>query len=152
MFNRFNLAILGMALCPPLFAFPCTFTLVKDTCWKDYDVSIQVFDVMNPKPMLSVIIPKGQNWVRQATECNLSQKLNYSATFTPAIWKGQEATTYHVKRIWTLPEKIAPGDSSWEVRLCFPGDFAKVPFPPTATSQCTCDYKSIPVIPPAKLP
>lgn len=154
MTNRLNISLtmLGMTLSTTLFAFPCTFTFVKDTCWQDYEVNMLVFDVMDPKPMLSVTVPKGKSWVRQEAECKKNQHINYSATFSPTIWKGQEKKIYYVKKTWTLPEEIKTGDSSWEVRLCFPQDFAKVPLPPTATSKCVCDYESIPVIPPAKLP
>lgn len=149
---KWSLVLLGVTLGTTVFALPCTFTLVKDSCWKDYDVTIIVHDVMNPKPMLSVTVPKGKTWVRQATECRESQKINYSATFSPVIWRGQENRVYYVKKTWTLPNKIKSGDSAWEVRLCFPQDFAKVPESPTATANCDCNYKSIPVIPPAKLP
>jgi hypothetical protein len=150
--SKLSFAILGMTSWLSLFAFPCTYTLVKDTCWADYEVNISVYDVMDSKPMFSVAIPKGKTWMRHEMDCKFNQSINYSATFSPAIWKGRENEVFHATRTWTLPKKVKPGDSAWEIRLCFPRDFAKVPLPPTATANCVCDYKSVPVIPPAQLP
>jgi hypothetical protein len=128
-------------------AFPCFFTLVKDSCWTDYTVTVNVTDVDTNQTIISVSVPEGQTWVRQPFTCQPSQKIVYTATFEPAIWENSEGVIYKAKRYWALPSTITPKQKAWEVPVCFPAAFAEVPFPPKVIGNCKCDFSSVPAIP-----
>jgi len=131
-----------------VFSFPCYFTLVKDNCWTNYDVTVVVTDANTSDILTRAVVPKGQQWIRSAFVCQPSQKLNYVATFAPTIWEGEENTKYTALSYWTLPASPDPGVSAWEIPACYSGDFSQVPLPPTAISSCKCNFKAVPPIPP----
>ena len=131
-----------------LFAFPCFFTVMKDSCWTNYDVTIAINDIHEEKPMLTVTVPKGKSWVRQQTDCNIGQKLTYSATFSPIIWENQANMVYKVQQIVTLPTAIQPKETAWDLHICFSEAFAKVPMPPSAGANCICNFNTIPAVEP----
>jgi len=131
-----------------IFAFPCFFTLVKDSCWTDYDVTVTVHDVINEQTILTVTVPKGKSWVREAFTCQPNQKLKYTAIFSPAIWENSEGKVYNAQHYWALPETITAAQKAWDIPVCYPEAFAEVPFPPKASGNCKCDLNSIPPIPP----
>jgi len=126
--------------------------MVKTNCWSDYDVTVDVMDAKEGNKLFSITVPKGQLWTRQTFDCNEGQTLMYVAQFSPIFWDKDKGKTYSAQRVWFLPETIAPGASAWNVSVCYPNDFSLVPMPPEATSNCQCDFKSIPVIPPKQLP
>lgn len=131
------------------YAFPCIFTVMKDSCWINYDVTVVIKDIRDDKPMLSVTVPKGKPWVRQRLDtCKAGQILTYSATFSPKIWEGDETTTFYVHQTWDLPKEVKPKETAWEVRICFPEIFAKVPLPPKAQANCSCNFDAVPAIEP----
>lgn len=129
-------------------AFPCYLTLVKDSCWTDYNVTVVVFDVASNASLVSVNIPKGQSWVRQSFTCQPAQSLKYQATFQPAFWESDIGKVYMGMNYWTLPTAVTNNDTAWEVPLCYPAAFSEVPLPPDATANCRCDFTSIPAIKP----
>jgi hypothetical protein len=133
-------------------AFTCYYTLAKDNCWKTYDVTVDVSDGATGAILTSVTIPKGELWVRKAFSCQPSQTLVYSARYEPIFWAQDKGKTYPSLRSWPLPQVINPGDSAWNISVCYPSAFASVPMPPQATNNCQCDFDSIPVIPPKQLP
>ena len=144
--------LIAWMITSPSWSFSCFYTLAKDSCWTDYDVSTSVIDSLTGGTLFTVTRPKGQHWIRRAFECNPNEKLMFSASFSPEIWEKDKGKTYKAKNFWFLPDKINPGDSAWEVSVCYPAQFADVPLPPKATSDCQCDFSSIPVIPPKQLP
>ncbi len=137
-----------MFVASQLFAFPCYFTLAKDSCWKNYDVQVVVTDAQTNKTIITVDVPKGQLWARQAFSCQPAQKFIYSATFKPIFWHSEVGKTYMALRYWSLPSSISKDQSAWNIPVCFPADFSAVPFPPDANGNCKCDFTSIPAIKP----
>lgn len=140
--------VLGSFWVTQSFAFPCYFTLVKDSCWTNYEVTVQVIDTDTQRQILTATIPKGKSWLRQPFSCQPAQKINYTATFKPVIWEHEADKVYSAKRYWMLPDAIRPDQSAWEVSVCFPAAFSTVPYPPDASGNCVCDFASIPAIPP----
>lgn len=131
-----------------LFAFPCYFTLAKDNCWTDYNVTVAVTDANNEKQILTITVPKGKSWGRASFTCQPGQTLRYQATFTPTMWEGSENTVYKAQHFWALPETLTPTQKAWEISVCYPSAFAEVPLPPTAGNSCKCDFSAVPIIPP----
>lgn len=130
------------------YAFKCYVTVVKDNCWIDYNVTVQIFDDVSKKQVVpEVLIPKGKQWKRNSFECQAKQGLYYQATFTPVIWSGQKPQTYSSKRIWYLPEKIdKETEVAWNIPICYGNDFSSVPLPPAVSGNCQCDFSKVPAI------
>lgn len=131
----------------PLMAFPCFFTLAKDSCWIDYDVTVVVTDADTSQQVLSINVPKGKSWTRQAFTCQTNQKLLYTATFEPTIWDNGKDAVYSAQHYWALPSAPTSKEKAWEIPVCYPAAFAAVPFPPNVSGNCQCDFDSIPAIP-----
>ena len=131
---RIVLAIVISWLSLSAYAVPCYLTLVKDSCWKMYDVTVDIKDAVTNKQLGSIIVPLGTAWGRQAFECSGGETLALFAKFSPAFWK--------------LPDALKPGEVAWNVTVCYPKYFANVPLPPNATSNCMCDVDNIPKISP----
>jgi hypothetical protein len=146
---RILVAILSIGFASSALAIPCFFTLIKDSCWKDYNVTVSVFDVNDEhKPVVDIIVPTGSSWSRQKTECNAGQIFRYQAQFTPVFWQkdlGKKYDGLHFKR---LPAKINPEDTAWNINICFPKDFSGAPLPPEAGLKCICDTSDIPDVEP----
>lgn len=136
----------------PLWAITCYFTLAKDNCWLKYNVTVDVLDAMSAKVLTSITVPAGKSWERVTFPCEIGgQKLMYHAQFTPSFWEGDTGKVYTAKNYWSLPAGIKPGDSAWNVSVCYPADFSEVPYPPDAKGTCRCDFSPIPVIPAKQL-
>lgn len=136
---------LGLCLTQASWSLSCFFTLVKDSCWKDYDVSVDVFDANTGKPVVNVVAPKSDTtWIRQPFDCTASQSLNFVASFAPTFWEADKGKHFKGKRTWTLPDTMHAGDTAWNVTVCYPEEFSAVPLPPTASGNCTCDATQIP--------
>ncbi|MFT4058123.1 MAG: hypothetical protein QM652_01090 [Legionella sp.] len=136
----------------PIWAITCYYTLAKDNCWLKYNVSVDVMDAVSAKVLTTVTIPAGQAWSRVTFPCETNgQKLLYHAQFSPLIWESEKGKIYVSKNYWSLPNGVKPGDSAWNVSVCYPSDFSEVPLPPEATNTCKCDFSSIPEIPPKQL-
>ncbi|MDX2346258.1 MAG: hypothetical protein QNK11_05260 [Legionella sp.] len=127
-------------------AFPCFITVMKGSCWKDYNVKVDVFDAEdneNNKILMHVDIPKGKSWARKAFEAKPKQRFVLRATFKPAFWKDEAGVKYQAKKYWLLPEKIDAKTIAWNVDACFPADFSSVPMPPDAGQNCACDKQKV---------
>lgn len=140
--------LIGLALSLRLQAFPCFLTLVKDSCWTNYNLSVVVTNVNNEKAMFTVSIPEGQSWSRQKFECQPKDGLSFSATFTPVFWESDADKVYPSQHNWSFPEAIAKGDTAWNMTICYPNEFSGVPLPPDAGGNCKCNTDTIPIIKP----
>lgn len=130
-----------------LWAISCYYTLAKNNCWIKYDVTVEVLDAMKNTILTTVTVPAGKLWSRVSFPCETDgQTLMYHARFTPVIWESEKGKVYPAKTFWSLPKQVNPGDSAWNVSVCYPSDFAEVPLPPEATNNCSCDFSSIPKI------
>lgn len=142
---------IAVAFSPVAAAYTCFFNFVKDSCWTDYDVTVDVTNAATSKKLFSLSVPKGQSWARKQFSCDAAESFNYSASFSPVFWQSDEGKHFSGKRTWTLPQTMTKGDTAWVITVCFPEQFSEVPLPPTANSKCVCDIQSIPpVIPPKK--
>jgi hypothetical protein len=139
----------GFICSGPIWPFTCYYTLAKDNCWTQYNVSVDVINSATSQKILTVTVPAGKAWARVAFDCSPAESLIYIAKFSPVFWKSEEDKSYRAVRNWSLPGQINPGDSAWNVPTCFPADFSEVPFPPKADGNCHCDFSVIPEIKPA---
>ncbi len=137
------LAIIAYSL--QSYAFSCYFTLVKDSCWTNYDVKVTVKDASTNQDMLTIVVPKGKSWNRVPFSCQPAQSFSYEAVFQPTFWQGEARDSYKSLKFVSLPKAINE-DVAWDVPVCYPQDFSAVPFPPTAGGNCACDFKSVPSI------
>lgn len=151
MFRKISILALSLISSTPLWAFTCYYTLAKDNCWAKYNVTVEVLDAATAKVLTTVVVPAGTPWVRQEFSCEVGEKLMYRARFSPIIWESEKGKAYSAKNYWSLPNEMKPGDSAWNVSVCYPADFSQVPLPPEAGGTCKCDFDSIPAIPPKKI-
>lgn len=132
-------------------AFNCYVTMVKDSCWTDYNLTVSVSNANNGKELIEVLVPKGKSWGREAFACDKGMTLALTAKFDPVFWSTDEGKTFPGQRYWKLPDNIESGISGWNVTVCYPKWFANVPTPPNATANCKCDTDNIPTLPPVKI-
>lgn len=144
MIRRSLTAFLMILFTTPGWSFSCFLTLVKDSCWTNYTVSMDVIDAATLKTLFTVTAPSGQSWARQEFTCTPKQVLLYVSRFSPVFWHNDEGKTYPGLRNWTLPSTVNPGERAWTIPVCFPAEFSQVPFPPDAKGNCACDFDSIP--------
>jgi hypothetical protein len=141
--------LMGLSL---LFFYPCSWatqcvlTLVKDSCWTDYQVNVQFTDKLSNKLVTTVNIPANQNWSRVKFNCAAGQVLAGVATFSPIIFSSEKNNTYSGVRFWHLPQTVPEAGVIWSLQICFGSDFANLPFPPKATGNCKCDTSLIPPV------
>ena len=140
--------LISLSFTTSLQAFPCFVTLVKDSCWTNYDVSVNVIGTATGNVITTVTVPKGQSWARGTFNCEPLEGLAYKATFSPVIWKTDTGKVYSARRDYSLPAEIKAGETAWNINLCYSADFAEVPLPPTADSNCQCSMDGIPPIKP----
>jgi len=145
------LFIIGFFISAQAFAFDCYVTLIKGSCWKNYDVTVSVLNANTEANLLEIVAPKGQMWTRQSFNCQPGTKLNYKAKFLPVIWESEANKIYPAVQYWSLPTDIKQNTSAWNLSICFPDAFSAVPLPPDATDQCHCDMKSVPPLPAKKI-
>lgn len=144
MINRFAICLL-LLVSQTTWSIQCFFTLVKDNCWLDYDVTVNVTDAITSKPVLTITVPKGKkSWERKTFDCQPLQSLDFVAKFSPIFWESDKGKTFKGKRTWTLPVHMEKGDTAWNITVCYPEQFTAIPLPPTAGSNCACDTKAIP--------
>lgn len=149
---RYSVSLLLAALSSQASAFQCYITLVKDSCWGDYNVKMVVLNAVNNQPLATVEAPKGKQWARQPFNCDPAMKLMYQASFEPTFWENDKGKVYWALRYWFLPGEIKSGQSAWDIPVCFPSAFSAVPFPPKVSGNCKCDFFSITPVPLGKAP
>ena len=151
--TKFNQLLIGLLIyffSSSIYAFSCYLTIMKSSCWQDFDVTITATDQVSHKQVIKAQDLKKNNlWTRTKFECSPRQGLVFQASFTPAIWQGTGNKMYQPKRVWFLPSDIEKGITSWNIPICYPSAFIGVPLPPNAKSLCTCENvkKDIPAIP-----
>ena len=146
--DRLFIIIFGLFLSIKAMAFPCFLTIVKDSCWTKYDVTVSAVNAGTGKDATSVTVPKSEKWKRVKFSCEPEEILTFKAVFSPVFWKSDEGKIYSSRRDWPFPDKIEKEASAWGVTLCYPKDFSEVPLPPDAVGNCVCDKSGIPPIPP----
>ena len=134
----------------PNYAFTCYATLIKDSCWLPYEVTIHIIDVQQRQEMTSVKADKGQSWARVKFDCEPGLKMLYKAEYKPVFWQSEVGRSYFAKNYWSLPMTVDKDTSAWEVQIFYPRNFSEIPFPPDAVGNCKYNLQAIPVIPKAK--
>ena len=143
---RLFMILVGACLFIQAHALPCYITLVKDNCWSNYNVSVDVVDVSNETVMTTLIIPEGTSWVRNEIVCQPKQTVMLKATFSPVFWESDTGKIFYAQRYWSFPEITKPGVTALSMTICYAKDFAGLSLPPEANGHCVCDTKSIPPI------
>lgn len=129
------------------FAFTCYFTLVKDSCWTNYDVTVSVLDARANKELVKLTVPKGTQWLRQAFDCEAGMTLMHKATFEPSFWESEKGRVYSSLNFLTLPDTVPKATAAWDLPICFPEKFSSVPLPPDAIGHCQCNMNAVPPVP-----
>ncbi len=145
-----KIVLMGVSLCVSLqtWAFPCFVTLVKDSCWIDYNVTVTVMNAQTGKQVASLIAPQSQSWVRQSFTCQPGDSLTFSAIFTPVFWESDKGKVYPGQSNWQLPQEIKKTEAAWNINICYPSEFSEVPLPPEANGSCKCITDNIPPVQP----
>lgn len=146
--RRILMMLSGVCFLTQVQAFPCYITMVKDSCWLKYNVTVDIVDVVTDKVVATMSMPEGKSWDRKKMVCQPKQTVSLRATYSPAFWSKDADKIYSGKRYWSFPEEVKKGDAAWNMMLCFSRDIAEVSLPPEASGQCVCDAKGIPAIEP----
>ena len=128
-------------------AFPCFITMVKDSCWTQYNVQVSINSATG-KVVATSSIPEGKSWDRQEFSCQPEETLSLNASFTPVFWQADTGKIYASRHNWSLPQEIKKGVTAWNITVCYPRDFAEVPLPPGAGTNCKCVTDTIPPVKP----
>lgn len=141
-----NYLLLTAMLIPfKLFALDCYFAVIKNSCWENYEV---VVDILKPDDktsvMFSIKVPKDQKWARVKRECSPGERFYSRGQFFPVFWDSEKGKYYYAKNYWALPKDIKEGTAAWNIPVCFPDAFSGAPLPPDAKGNCKCDTKQIP--------
>ncbi len=126
-------------------AVSCYITMVKASCWKDYDLYVTVKNSETGDKLGDITVSKGNLWNRKEFICKPGMTLGLEAKYVPEIWKGDKDKVFPSTRFWSLPKETNNTDAiGWNVTVCYPQSFSDVPLPPDATADCTCDMQAIP--------
>ncbi|MDP3704564.1 MAG: hypothetical protein Q8R24_01475 [Legionellaceae bacterium] len=150
MYKIIALFLMGCAFSTKMYAFTCYITIVKDSCWKKYNVIVKATNGTSGAEAVSVTVPAGEPWARQTFECAAGETLALEAQFNPVFWESDEGRKFPAQRYWKLPTEIESGVTGWNVTVCYPKWFSNVPSLPDAAENCKCDTDSIPPVPPLK--
>lgn len=148
MINRMLGLTLGFCLSGSLQAFPCFITMVKDQCWTNYELTIDVIKGRGGAKITTIVVPIGKSWVREKFDCQPKGTISLTATYSPVFWARDKGKVYRALHDWVLPDKIEKGDTAWNINVCFAEMFAEVPLPPEANGTCACEWKDIPAVEP----
>ena len=132
--------LLGILFNTNIYAFSCFLTMVKDNCWKDYEVKVKVFDTKDNQQVTEITVSKSQTWNRASFQCTPGQVFYMSAEFSPLIWQSEAGRTYDSQRYWALPKSVSAGEFAWNLSMCYSADFSGIPIPSSATNSCKCDF------------
>ena len=147
MFKRcgfWGLALSAMLIAQGAMAFPCFITIVKDSCWTNYAVTIDALDAVEGNILTTIVVSKGESWSRGRFEAKPRHHFMLRAKFEPAFWKSDVGKTYYTKYYWILPDAVKGKTTALHVSACFSKNFSGVPLPPGADSKCICPEQAIP--------
>lgn len=152
MYRRILLASVCLLLTTPVLSFQCYLTVVKDSCWKGYEIRVTAMQVETKQPISpEVVVPKDKMWARAPFNCKPSLHYYYQARYSPAIWAGKNNEVLYSKKVWMLPADINKKKAvAWNINVCYQADFASLDLPPTAKGKCRCDLSKIPEVKPPK--
>jgi surface antigen len=102
----------------------CLITLNKSKCWTNFSVTVKVIDTSKNTLLGTIVVNKGQNQAQQKISCASNQTLQYSATFSPVIWREDKDKIYYSKQYIQIPE-----GENWELNINFPDAFSELPDP-----------------------
>lgn len=139
MMMRFALGtILSLAISPALAAV-CQLHVLKDSCFHNYDVTVDVYLQGAPARLFDIPIVRGQDEGLREFNCEPDQIYELKARFAPAFWQGEENRIYAQRTYMRLPQNFPANTGVWKLTTCFGRDFIGVPLPPEASSQCRCE-------------
>lgn len=130
---------LGQAL-----AFPGEIEVVKEACWKDYDVQIKVIDGRTSNVLYTLDLPKGKERASLKTEISPRQEFYFRATYSPVFWESDKNKTYLGKKYISAPAALSSTEHRWSMFLCFGRDFKSIPLPPKTDGHCPCPAHQLP--------
>ena len=142
--NKLLMAILLVS--SKLWAVQCYFTVAKGGCWKDYNVDVVLVNTAKQENVQTIHIPKGQLYTRVNVECQSKDVFSAFAQFSPAVFEEEANNKYPGVRFWAMPLTAPKPGVVWEIDICYPLQFAKLPMPKTDNSDCKCDFSSIPAL------
>lgn len=128
-----------------LFALDCYLSVVKNSCWSNYEVDV---DILKPDAsgtvLFSAKVPKDKQWARIKVKCQPGQRFYARSQMFPVFWESEKGKYYYLKRYWALPKNVDKDTTALHVPICFPKAFSGVPLPPDATGNCKCDFDQLP--------
>src|SRR5680860_214624 len=127
-FLRVFIILVTIVMTASVQAATCFITLIKDSCWLNYNVTFSTFDAEQDKELATLTIPAASAWARKSFECTLSQRLKFQAQFTPTFWDSGVGKIYNSKTHKTLPAVMKPGERAWHITVYYPRDFSEIPF------------------------
>lgn len=126
-------------------ALSCYITMVKASCWKDFNLNVTVINAESGDKLGEITVPQGQLWDRKEFSCQPGIILALEAKFSPEIWHGDSEKSYKAIRLWRLPKSEDNRDNySWNFTVCYPEWFSDIPTPPKASIDCKCDMSAVP--------
>lgn len=131
-------ALLSMATSFVLAAV-CQLHVLKDSCFHNYDVTVEVYLQGAPARLFDIPIVRGQDEGLREFACEADEIYELKARFAPAFWQGDENRVYAQRNYMRLPSHFPANTRVWKLTTCFGRDFIGVPLPPEASSQCRCE-------------
>lgn len=135
---------MSMFLSANAHAVTCYITMVKASCWKDYDLTVNITDAENGKELGKITVYEGDLWKREKFDCKAGETLALTAKFSPTLWEDDADREYKATRFWKLPKEAGKDAIGWNVTVCYPEWFADVPTPPKSDGDCVCDMQEVP--------
>lgn len=128
-----------------VFSVNCVATIVKDSCWKDFQVDVSIYDSITNSLLTTITVPKDKSWARGLFSCQPNQVFRILGVYSPSIFENENTQVY-MKRNITLPSIAPKIGVEWAFNICFGVDFAKLPLPPTSLGNCQCQFDQIPEV------
>lgn len=119
----------------------CELRVVKNTCWEDYEITVDVVEAEVDKPITQVVVPKNLQSKGEQFSCPKVDKITLHGKFDPPIWQDQKGVSYKAKQVWDVPRTFPEDTERWTITVCFPNDFIAVPIPPKIQLPCLCKYQ-----------
>lgn len=118
----------------------CHVQAVKNTCWQDRAVTLELHDIEDLKTKHTFEISKDTSGILQEFDCKNLKRFTFSAKFSPPIRPEDAKNKYVARKVWDVPTQLPPNTEKWVVKVCFSDDFSQVPVPMGA-QNCRCEFK-----------